>query len=222
MANIYDAALGYEIAFSYRDVAAEVDAMLRWCGTEPAAVLEVAAGPAEHAIECARRGMQATALDLSAAMCERAVANATAAGVTLQVINADMRDFETSYRVDLAFCMISSISHLLTLDELVAHLTAVRASLNDDGYYVIEGSHPSDYLHKKTVTSEWTAERDGIGVHLAWGNDTDAMDPVTQVTDVHVTMRITDTDGRPRRWNPWRVTGSGPRPRWWLPRVSRA
>jgi SAM-dependent methyltransferase len=195
MTSIYDAALGYEIAFSYRDVAAEVDALLRWCGTEPTAVLEVAAGPAEHAIECVRRGMRATALDLSAAMCERAVANATAAGVTLHVINADMRDFETSYSVDLAFCMISSISHLLTLDDLVAHLTAVRASLNNDGCYVIEGSHPSDYLHKKTVKSEWSVERDGITVHLAWGNDTDAMNPVTQLTNVHVTMKVVDAHG---------------------------
>jgi SAM-dependent methyltransferase len=141
MASIYDAALGYEIAFSYRDVAAEVDALLRWRGNRPTAVLEVAAGPAAHAIECARGGMRATALDLSVAMCERAVANATAAGVTLNVINADMRDFETSYGVDLAFCMISSISHIPTLDDLVAHLTAVRASLNPGGYYVIEGSH---------------------------------------------------------------------------------
>ena len=85
MTSMYDAALGYEIAFSYRDVAAEVDALLRWCDARPTAVLEVAAGPAEHAIECVRRGMRATALDLSAAMCERAVANAAAAGVSLVV-----------------------------------------------------------------------------------------------------------------------------------------
>ena len=195
MASIYDAALGYEIAFSYRDVTAEVDALLRFCGRRPTAALEVAAGPAVHAIECAQRGIRTAALDLSAAMCERALANATTAGVTLDVINADMRDFDTSYRVDLAFCMISSISHILTLDDLVAHLTAVRASLNDGGCYVIEGTHPSDYLHKKTVDSEWSVERDGVTVHVAWGNGTEVMDPVTQLTDVHVTMKMTDADG---------------------------
>ena len=56
-------------------------------------VLELAAGPAEHARELARRGLRATALDWSAAMCAYAARQAAAAGVTLGVVEADMRDF---------------------------------------------------------------------------------------------------------------------------------
>ena len=53
----------------------EVDALLRWSGKHhepPSTVLELAAGPAEHARDLARRGLQATALDLNPAMCAQA------------------------------------------------------------------------------------------------------------------------------------------------------
>jgi len=110
MASIYDSALGYGIALSYRDVAAEVDALLRWSGTRPTAAREVGARVRRcvrlsvPGVGCARR------LWICRRRCVSGSANAAAAGVTLDVINADMRDFETSYQVDLAVCMISSLS----------------------------------------------------------------------------------------------------------------
>src|ERR1700694_5050834 len=70
--GIYDEPELYEAACAYRDVPTEVDALLRWSGQsrEPASapvrsVLELAAGPAEHARELARRGLDATTVDLS-------------------------------------------------------------------------------------------------------------------------------------------------------------
>lgn len=201
MTSIYEESLGYEIAFAYRDVPAEVDALIRLSGVAaPTAVVELAAGPAEHAIECARRGMRASTVDLSRSMCERAAQNAAAAGVSLDVVNTDMRSFTLAEPVDLAFCMISSISHMVTLDDMVAHLGAVHDALTAGGGYVIEGTHPGDYIGEKTVQSDWESERDGISVHLAWGRDEDVMDPVTQLTDVHVTLRVTGADGVERTY----------------------
>ena len=195
MTSVYDESLGYEIAFSYRDIPAEVDALVAMAGSAPASVLEIAAGPAEHAIEFAERGARAAALDLSEAMCTRATANAASAGVELDVVRADMRDFSLPYRVDLAFCMISSISHVSTLDEMVSHLTAVRRVLAPGGCYVIEGSHPTEQFGPKATETDWEVERDGITAHLRWGGDDDLIDPVTQLTDVHVTLTMTGPDG---------------------------
>jgi len=193
--SVYDESLGYEIAFSYRDVPAEVDALIAMAGSTPRSVLEIAAGPGEHAIEFARRGARAAALDLSEAMCARAAANAAAAGVGLDVIRGDMRDFSVPYRIDLAFCMISSISHVSTLDDMVSHLTAVRRALGPAGCYVIEGSHPTEQFGPKATETDWTAERDGITAHMRWGEEGDVIDPVTQLTDVHVTLTMTGPDG---------------------------
>ncbi|MGH3380572.1 MAG: class I SAM-dependent methyltransferase, partial [Actinoallomurus sp.] len=65
---IYDHPQAYELACSFRDVSAEVDVLRRWADGARH-VLELAAGPAEHARWFARRGVAATALDLSPAMC---------------------------------------------------------------------------------------------------------------------------------------------------------
>ncbi|MBV9096512.1 MAG: hypothetical protein JO079_00515, partial [Frankiaceae bacterium] len=76
MPGVYDAARAYALAFSYRDIPAEVDALLGWAHSigvrNVASVLELAAGPADHAREFASRGVAATALDNSVAMTEYA------------------------------------------------------------------------------------------------------------------------------------------------------
>src|SRR5271155_5787616 len=97
VAGIYSEPEFYAAACAYRDVPAEVTALLRWWQrwgppdeAKPKTVLELAAGPAEHARELASRGSSATALDLSAAMCEYAQAQAAD---QLTVVQADMRDF---------------------------------------------------------------------------------------------------------------------------------
>jgi SAM-dependent methyltransferase len=189
--GLYDAAEAYQLAFSYRDVAGEVETLQRWYGGRPGSVLELAAGPAEHAVEFARRGARAAALDRSAAMCERARRNADRAGVALCVHRADMTGFALGERFDLAFCMIDSIAHVLTLDALVAHLDAVRRHLRDGGRYVVESGHPAEYLAaSKRVETEWDVERDGHRVHIRWGSPDDRMDPVTQVTPYRVTITV--------------------------------
>src|SRR6516225_5648786 len=76
VSGIYDDPELYQLACAYRDIPAEVDALLAWAGRHlrepgagPGSALELAAGPADHARELARRGLLATALDISPAMC---------------------------------------------------------------------------------------------------------------------------------------------------------
>src|SRR6185437_2679519 len=114
---------------------AEVDALRRWAG-EARDVLELAAGPAEHAREFARRGVAATALDLSPAMC--AYARERGKGLPLEVVQADMRAFALGRRFDLVITMLDSTAHLMTLDDLVAYLGRVRDHIAGGGLAVIE------------------------------------------------------------------------------------
>jgi hypothetical protein len=191
--EIYAATAAYELAFGYRDFAAEVSALTAWAtaasGRPPGSVLELAAGPAWHAIEFAGRGLDATALDLSARMCGRALERAAARGVALAVAEADMRDFSLGRRFDLAITMLDSATHLLDLDDMVAHLRAVGRHLSDEGTYVMEMSHPADYLTPdRRTAAEWSVADAGRRVSVRWGSERDSIDPVTLITGVSVTL----------------------------------
>ncbi|WP_242911162.1 class I SAM-dependent methyltransferase [Actinomadura terrae] len=199
MTGIYDDPWAYELACSFREVPAEVDVLLAWCAEhrpEDAGpvrtVLELAAGPAEHAREMARRGLAATALDLNPAMCAYAAAEAGRAGVALEVVQDDMTRFDLGRRFDLVVTMLDSTSHLMTLDAFVAHLRRVAAHLAPGGLYVVEMSHPRDRLggDEPSVSTGWTVERDGARATVRWGEPTDRLDPITQISDDQVTMTI--------------------------------
>src|ERR1700759_137258 len=216
--GIYDEPELYELACAYRDIPGEVRALRAWfaphfAGTSddaPAAVgsvLELAAGPAEHARELGRRGLRATALDWSAAMCRYAAERAKTAGVErsgveLSVVEADMRDFAvagpdgTRVPFDLAITMLNSACHLFTLDDLVRHLAAVRAQLAPGGLYIVELAPPADFCAAVPRTSsEWTVDAPGVHADVSWGGRSDRIDPLTQVTREHMTITATADDG---------------------------
>jgi len=199
---IYGNPWAYELACAFRDVPAEVEALLRWyrrsCGGgPPASVLELAAGPAEHARQFARRGIAATALDLSPAMCAHAERRAKDEGVALQVVCADMTRFALGRRFDLVVTMLDSTAHLMSLDAFVAHLDRVAAHLNPAGRYILEMSHPADRLTDEPSTgTAWTVQRDGVRAEVRWGEPGDRLDPITQIARERVTIAVTHPDGR--------------------------
>ena len=196
MPGIYDEPELYEAACAYRDVPGEVDALLRWSskhrhseGSPLRSVLELAAGPAEHSRELARRGLDATTLDLSAAMCARARELAAADATRLTVIQGDMRDFGLGRQFDLAITMLNSLCHLLTLDDLLQHLAAVARHLTPGSLYITELAHPADFFAaERRTSSEWSSEVDGGTIRVRWGGGTDEIDPITQITREHVSV----------------------------------
>ena len=212
MSGIYDQPELYELACAYRDIPAEVVALRAWCaahyagpGATAASVLELAAGPAEHARALASRGMRSTALDQSPAMCGYAAAQAKAAGVDLEVVEADMRDFQLlrpdgrRREFDLAITMLNSLCHLFTLDDLVRHLRSVAAHLVPGGLYIVELAHPADFFAAVPRTSsEWEVESGGVRAEVRWGGRGDRINPLTQVTDEHMTITATAKDGTVR------------------------
>jgi SAM-dependent methyltransferase len=205
--GIYDEPEFYAAACAYRDVSSDVTALLRWWaafGTGaalPSTVLELAAGPAEHARAMAARGAEVTALDINPVMCAFARARAAEAGLRLDVVEGDMRDIRIAgpARFELAITMLNSLCHLMTLDDLVAHLASVAAHLAEGGLYVAELAHPADFFAgEPSTSSEWATDVDGGKVTVRWGGRLDRIDPVTQVTKEHVTVTYRKQDGSVR------------------------
>ncbi len=198
--RIYDQARCYDVAFGFRDVAAECDSLTalatRHGGRAPATVLELAAGPARHAREFARRGAAATALDAVPAMNDLARQYAQRDGVTLTTVCNDMADFQLAQRFDLAVLLMDSASYLLDNAAVLRHLDCVARHLHDGGVYVLEMSHPRDAFGVgASAHTQWISEADGMRVDMRWGAEGDAFDPITQVDEVTVTMAWSGPDG---------------------------
>lgn len=202
MSRVYDAASAYALAFSYRDIPTEVDALLGWAapivGRPIESVLELAAGPADHARELAARGARATALDIAPAMTEYAAQQASANRLRLATVTADMCDFEIEERFDLAIMMIDSIAHVVHSESLDAHFRCVARHLSVDGCYIIELSHSADSLDDQTITlSAWTQTRGDESVSVRWGEPGDPTDPSSGITSATVTIEHQRTGASP-------------------------
>jgi len=188
----------YELAFSYRDVGAEVDALEAWYerrrGARPRRVLELAAGPAAHAIEFARRGAKVTALDASPTMGAYARRRAADEHVAVDVVEADMVRFRLPRpRFDLAVVLLDSASHILDLDAMVAHLRSVGSHLAPGGVYVMEMSHPADFLAGSATTqSRWRMTRGSRHVDVHFSSPPTAFDPATQIWNCRISVRVTE------------------------------
>lgn len=201
-ATVYDKPLVYDIAFSFRDYGHEVDCLTAWyarasgTGTAPRSMIELACGPADHAIEFASRGTAAAALDLAPSMCEYAGQKAGLHGVSVDVHCADMTDFSLGRRYDLAALMINSVAHVYDVESMVRHLRSVAAHLVDHGVYVLEVQHPRDFVGRGArpsgTSQPWIVERFGLSVRTRWGTPEDPYDPVRQVFDAQVELRVHD------------------------------
>jgi SAM-dependent methyltransferase len=198
----YDDAHAYDVAFSYRDIPAELDFLLaaaRAHGTgEVASFLELAAGPGYHAVAAARRGLRATALDLSAPMIARAREKARDSGVVIDGVVADMADFALPAPVDLACNLLTSISYLTSTKALHDHFGCVARALRSGGVYVVENNHPHDFWTREHFEpSRWTmTATDGdrsIEVFTSWIDEPPAIDVVAQTYKVKARTEVKES-----------------------------
>jgi SAM-dependent methyltransferase len=186
--ELYERAELYDIAFSYRDIGTEVDVLTGWYAgmtgqPRPTRVLELGAGPARHAREFARRGAESWALDMAPTMSDYARAQAAAEGVQLEVVTADMTDFELPRRFDLVLLMINSAAHLLTEQAMSRHLRCVSRALAPGGLYVMEVAHPADDARhpEGEPPRQWSVTRGRTTVEINWGRPGDPLDAEQRV-----------------------------------------
>ncbi|MDF1545326.1 MAG: class I SAM-dependent methyltransferase [bacterium] len=210
--NVYSLAEAYEIAFSFRDYPQACDFVLEaanLAGMENCdSMLELGCGPGQYCREFAARGIKSFGLDLSPEMLTYLEQQANEAELDCTPINGDMRNFKLESEVSLAICMMATPEHMLTNRDMVDHLNAVADNLIEDGIYLMEFSHPKDFLTLDSSTgNQWTQERDGISVTTHWGekdrqdeptNSIGDLDPLTEISDVTVSYEI-ERNGEKKR-----------------------
>lgn len=137
----------------------------KWAERPVESVLEIACGPAYHAIQLAKMGYDSAGLDNSEKMLDYARKRAMKEDVKVDFYKRDMRKFKLPRSFDACVNVLDSIRLLLNNDDLINHLNSVSHTLNKGGLYVAEYAHPRDMLGIRRSTAEtWTVESDGVKI----------------------------------------------------------
>jgi SAM-dependent methyltransferase len=114
----------------------EVDRLLTLSGVSQGAVLDLCCGPARHALLLAQKGFQVTGVDRSAFLLTKA--RERAAGVSIELIQSDARDFLRPGAFDLALSLFTSFGYFETREEDLELLRTIHKNLKPGGVLVID------------------------------------------------------------------------------------
>ena len=117
----------------------EIDRTTALLGVEPgAAILDMCCGPGRHSLELARRGYRVTGVDRTAAYLEQARQQAQEEGLTLELVENDMRHFYRPNSFDGAMLMYTSFGYFEDPAENLQVLASVCRSLSERGALIMD------------------------------------------------------------------------------------
>jgi SAM-dependent methyltransferase len=163
--SIYSYPHYYEIAFSYRDIPAEVDTMeeaiAKYSKIPVKTVLELACGNSPHMLELISRGYEYWGLDLNPTMIEYAREKAAREGHDPKFVLADLKDFKLDEPADFLYIMMGSL-YVQSTEDLLSHFTAAEAGLKPGGLYFLDWC--IDFEPLSGTRDSWVQRRQGITV----------------------------------------------------------
>jgi len=112
--------------------------LLRGVEDRVASICDLGCGSGATALEFARRGRRVTAVDLSAAQVRTVRRKARAAGLSLRVLQADMRRLKLPEPVDLVLCEFDALNHLPRHADLAPTLRAIYRALHPGGWFLFD------------------------------------------------------------------------------------
>ena len=191
LAEIYD--LGGFTRFS-REMAPRIPELLERYGRSPRRVCDLACGTGEAAVYLARQGYEVIGLDASARMLAKARHSGDTAGVHVQWLQADARDFVLQRPVEVVTCMYDALNYMLTEEELAAVFRCVHACLQPGGLFLFDMNTLSG------LAEEWgTSERidsPGDDLFMTWQT---TYDHETEVNTLVLTAFLRQPGGLYRR-----------------------
>jgi SAM-dependent methyltransferase len=122
----------------YEAAPEDVDGILELTGVREGRVLDLCSGPGRHAVELAKRGFTVTGVDRTPFLMEKARARAVEAGVEVEWVESDMRDFVRPGAFDLALNLFTSFGYFDDKSEDLKVLANLYESLRPGGILVME------------------------------------------------------------------------------------
>ncbi|MBC8144962.1 MAG: class I SAM-dependent methyltransferase [bacterium] len=160
-------------------------------GARSPRALDLATGPARHAIALARRGFVVTAVDLSPTLLNHARAEAERAGVSITFIESDMRAIEFSGEFDLGVQLFSSFGYFDNDEDDMLVLRHMHNSLHAGGHYALDLMNER-WLEKNLVKHSERSFEDIEVIEDRWIADGRVVKRITIPTDAK-TMEFTES-----------------------------
>ena len=197
MTTHYTAPRLYEIAFDMNRKG-EVDFLVhcfRHYARRPVRrVLDIACGTGPHLVRLAERDYEMSGLDLSSKNIEFLRERLAAKDSRAELLVGDMTDFRFRRPLDAAICMQDSQGHLLTNEQLIAHLRCVARALSRGGVYVFDRYMASSWTNPARSWS-WSRRRGRLIVRASFSALHD-VDPVSQVFRERMTLEAVENGTR--------------------------
>ena len=118
--------------------AEQVDQILALTGLDAGTVLDLCCGPGRHSIALAGLGWSVTGVDRTGYLLDKARERSAGAGVEVEFVEQDMREFSRANTYDLALSLFTSFGYFDTEEEDVQVLRNLHASLRPGGRVVID------------------------------------------------------------------------------------
>ena len=170
-------------------------------------VLEVGCGTGRVLIPSAQAGIDVVGLDASPqmlAVCRQRLERETVAVQSrVELVQADMRHFDLGRQFTLATLPFRPFQHLLTVDEQLSCLTAIRTHLVEGGRLVLDLFNPSLDALGRPADGEEVGDEPRFsmpdGRRVLRRHRIVSHDRFTQVNQVELIYYVTHPDGREER-----------------------
>jgi SAM-dependent methyltransferase len=190
MADIYDYPEYYEIAFSFRDIKAEVDlfeqCFKRFSKIRVKSVLELGCGTCPHIEELHKRGYQYNGLDLNQTMLKYARKKAKSLSAKANFFHKDMINFSLDKKFDFVYVLLGALEVKNILD-LVYHFCAVAKVLRKGGLYFLDWCVQFPPFDSE---ESWVIKKEGIDVKTTFSLR--PLDRVAQLFEETIKFEVND------------------------------
>ena len=137
--RLFDTSYPVVYAYTEKTVEEEVEQLWQILALEPGMrLLDVCCGFGRHSIPLAERGLRVTGVDYSRAQLAEARRRARAAGVRVEWVRADAREFRTARKYARVINMFTSFGYFETDEEDALMLARMAAALKPGGLLLLD------------------------------------------------------------------------------------
>ncbi len=175
-AEFYDRLTGN---VNYAGYAGRIAAIIKKLRLESLSIVELACGTFSVGLFLIEKGFSVCGLDTSEEMLQRAAKKAFERGFSVDLFNADMRDFTLPRPADVFICTLDGLNHLDGFYDVMRTFYAVGRNIKKGGLFIFDMNTP--YKHEKILGNN-SFIYDLGDVYCGWQNRYDPRDCSVGIT----------------------------------------